>query len=124
MYDQIIIEEYLNSSIEDIELSIGRIILANETQRENEILYPSSISTEDVKKVCDDFIDSISEKLKQKICIDFNYNAKKNQESLNDNMNLVISIVSLINDISGIIPPLMIATLLVKKGLSKFCEEK
>jgi len=123
MSDRKIVEDYLNCNIEDIELSIGRIVLASKSSDENG-MYPAWINSTDAKETCEKFIESISEKLKKRICYDHDLSSVKSQEALNDNIQIALAIATLIEDISGVVQPLMLAALLVKKGIDKLCEEE
>jgi|LSQX01.2.fsa_nt_gb hypothetical protein len=123
MNDNLIVESYLNSSIEDIEMSIGRIVLASKTTGENG-MHTAWISVTDAKEACDEFIEDISERLQKRICFDVELSSKKSQETLNDNIQIALAIAALIKEISGVVPHLMLASLLVKRGIEKLCGEK
>lgn len=121
MDNEKIVAEYLNNSIEDIELSIGRIIILNNNKNEN-LMYPADINISDAREACNEYIKNIYEKLKKRICNDFRLYSVKYQESIEDNIQIVLTVATLIEDISGIVQPIMLASLLVKKGLNKLCE--
>lgn len=117
-----IVAEYLNSSIEDMEMSIGRIVVLNDNKNET-LMYPAEINASDAKEACSRYIENIYKQLKKKICYDFGLSSFKYQEKLEDNIQIVLAVAVLIEDLSAAVPPLMLASLLVKKGLNNLCEE-
>ncbi len=64
--------------------------------------------------------------LYQKICIDWRYCSRIDHPVLQDNVNLVFIIADVLASSSTILPfgisPFIIATILVKQGLRKFCK--
>lgn len=61
------------------------------------------------------------EHLRKKICDEWSYSAKRNDERLRDNVILATAIGDLVITAAKNIPPLAIACLLIKMGLDELC---
>jgi len=59
--------------------------------------------------------------LRQKVCVEWNYCAKRNDPELQDTVNLVAAIADIVATLSIGFPPTLIAAILLKKGLTSFC---
>ena len=59
--------------------------------------------------------------LRQKVCVEWNYCAKRNDPDLQDTVNLVAAIADVVATFCIGFPPTLIATILIKKGLTSFC---
>jgi len=59
--------------------------------------------------------------LRQKVCIEWNYCAKKNDPELQETVYLVAAIADAIATSTIGFPPTLIAAILLKKGLTSFC---
>ena len=64
---------------------------------------------------------SLKKKLYQQVCVEWEYCKKRNDSEYNDTVNLVAALIDIIASLTIGIPPALIATILVKKGLSEFC---
>lgn len=64
----------------------------------------------------------LSKQLYQKICVEWNYCHRRHDTDLSDNMLLVAGVSDLILGIVGEIPATIIAVLIIKKGLNRFCK--
>lgn len=115
--EKIIIKSYLDSTDEEIIRSISRMLI---TQYNTDY---AAVDDEEIKNVWERYIKEKVNLIKQKICIDWNYKEKIKEEKFRDDITLVASIADVIAGVIGILPPVMIAALLVKKGLDKLCLE-
>ena len=59
--------------------------------------------------------------LRQKVCVEWNYCAKRNNPEIQDNVTLVAAIMDIISSKIIGFPPVLIATILIKIGLTYFC---
>ena len=67
------------------------------------------------------FLREIDGRLKAKICDEWEYCKKRNDPDLQDNVSLIACVADLIATFTIGIPPTLIATILVKKGLTQYC---
>lgn len=68
--------------------------------------------------------DSTLLKVKEKVCIEWNACEKVKNNDFADTITLIASIADIIMGIVGTIPPFVIATLMVKIGITKICNAK
>jgi len=68
-----------------------------------------------------EIFDSIKEKLYRKICIEWKYCEKRRNPKFSDTIEIITALIDVIAEILIHIPPALVATILVKKGLDKFC---
>jgi hypothetical protein len=66
--------------------------------------------------------DRLEEPLRHRICDEWNYCAKKKSSNFGDTLTLTAAVADVIVTVLGGIPAGTVATLLVKKGLSKLCQ--
>lgn len=59
--------------------------------------------------------------LQQKLCVDWELCKKIDDPVLNDQISLVVAIGDVICALVGVIPPNLIATLIIKMGVRAFC---
>ena len=59
--------------------------------------------------------------LKRKICEEWDQCSKRNDPNLQDTVNLIATIADVICNITFGFPPILIATIIVKKGINSFC---
>lgn len=59
--------------------------------------------------------------LKKAVCEDFDWPSKRCNSEFNDTVTLIAAISGVISGYIGTVPPFIIATLLVKKGLDALC---
>jgi hypothetical protein len=59
--------------------------------------------------------------LRHRICKDWNYCAKRNDPDLQDDVTLIAGVADAIASVVIGFPPVLISTILVKKGLTAFC---
>lgn len=62
--------------------------------------------------------------LRKKVCQEWNYCAKRHDSELQETVTLVAAIADVISVLTIGFPPFLISSILVKKGLAKFCECK
>jgi hypothetical protein len=65
--------------------------------------------------------DRLQEPLRQRICDEWNYCAKRKSSDFGDTLTLAAAVADVIVTVLGGIPAGTVATLLVKKGLSSLC---
>jgi len=65
--------------------------------------------------------ESIRDFLYQKVCVEWQFYKKRNDPDLNDTVNLTATMIDTISTPTLRFPPVLIASILVKEGLSKFC---
>lgn len=82
------------------------------------------LSPKSKKKIGETIFMELNSSLKNKICIEWDYCSKKDNPDLQDTINLISTIGDIISSLVGVLPPFVLATLLTKKGLSKFCSCK
>ncbi len=66
--------------------------------------------------------DELKPSLYEKVCVDWDCCKKIDNPGLQDDINLVASIADILAAITFGLPPFVIATLLVKIGLRRFCK--
>lgn len=67
------------------------------------------------------FFKKIEGRLRQAICREFDWPSKKNDPELQDRVNLVATVADVIASLTFGVPPFVIASILVKLGLNRFC---
>jgi len=65
--------------------------------------------------------ESLEAKLHEKICVEWDYCRKRTAQQYQDSITLVASVADVLVALSTGIPPFVIATLVVKIGLTHFC---
>ncbi|MDW7675031.1 MAG: hypothetical protein SCK28_10890 [Bacillota bacterium] len=113
--ERAMIQQYLMSEETDIERSIGRILLSDRG------LETTSVIDAEALKEYHRYIKEKIQIFKHKICVEWNYQEKLKNVNFIDDIHLVAAIADVIAKEVGIIPVFMVASLLVKKGLSKLC---
>ena len=67
------------------------------------------------------FFERILRGLRKAVCEDFDWPSKRNDPGFSDTVNLVAAIADNISTYVGSVPPFLIASLLVRKGLDSLC---
>lgn len=111
-----IIEEYLKVSEQDIEKTMGRILLSGQG------VDVASVEEEKIEKSLRDYLDDKISVFRQKICVEWKFQEKIKNSRLANNIELIAAIADLISPYVGIPPAALVATLLFKKGLDKLCQ--
>jgi hypothetical protein len=65
---------------------------------------------------------ALRNQLHRRICVEWKFCEKRHDPSLADTVNLVAGIADVIASVTIGFPPVLIATILTKKGLSSFCD--
>jgi hypothetical protein len=63
----------------------------------------------------------LSASLRARICDEWGYCAKRRTKAFNDDVTLAMAVADVILKIIGAFPVSIVATILVKKGLNRFC---
>lgn len=108
------INEYLS---ENTDVLYEKLILAHIAKDKKRMLKTGE-ETQEGRKL----FKSIEPSLKKLICHEWEYCSKRNNPEFNDNINLVAAIGDVVATLSIGIPPFLIASILIRKGLNKFCE--
>lgn len=69
------------------------------------------------------FFKKIEARLRKAVCEDFDWPSRKNDPDFQDGVNLVSTIADVIAGFTFGVPPFIIASILVKLGLNRFCSE-
>jgi hypothetical protein len=101
---------------QDIDTLLSTLSLLESSKTEG-LKYLPGQELEQGKKI----FDSLSTQLYQKICVDWEFCKKRNDPDLSDTVNLVATIMDILSSMTLGFPPVLIATILTKKGLTKFC---
>jgi len=67
-------------------------------------------------------LDRIRGDLQRIVCVEWDFCSKRSDPSLNDDISLATAICDLISAACGILPVTTVAVLLVKRGLTEFCD--
>jgi hypothetical protein len=59
-----------------------------------------------------------------KVCVDWEFCKRRHDPDLSDTVNLGAALIDVIAALSIGFPPALISTILIKKGLTKFCDCK
>lgn len=111
-----IIEEYLKTSEQDIEKTMGRILLSGQG------VNVASVEEEKIEKSLRDYLDDKISIFRQKICVEWKFQEKIKNSRFASNIEIIAAIADLISSYVGIPPATLVATLLFKKGLDKLCQ--
>lgn len=107
------INEYLAMNLEDLYQNLGQIYLHQ---------MPTLTSPKDETSIGKELVYEFKDKLFSKICKDWQFCSKRHKPDLQDTINLVATIADLISSICIGFPPILISTIIVKKGLTKLCK--
>jgi hypothetical protein len=110
------IERYLAEDIEDLIKHLG----SPEVFKSTEYRYVPGEEYEMGLKV----LASIKDKLYQAICIEWKFCEKIKDPKFNEDVNLVAILMDVVSSVVVGFPPILITTILVKRGLNKFCDCK
>lgn len=110
-----IIEEYLKASEQDIERTMGRILLSGQG------VDVASVEEEKIERSLRDYLDDKISVFRQKICVEWKFQEKIKNSRFASNIELIAAIADLISPYVGIPPAALVATFLFKKGLGKLC---
>ena len=111
-----IIEEYLKASEQDIEKTMGRILLSGQG------VNVASVEEEKIEKSLRDYLDDKIRIFRQKICVEWKFQEKIKNSRFASNIEIIAAIADFISPYTGIPPAALVATLLFKKGLDKLCQ--
>ncbi len=121
--DKILLEAYLKSSLEDIELSAGRIILDSGS----EAIKAGANEEEEAKKAARNFFVKKFAEVRNLICEKYQERVSKFDDSTDKGVELAGYIAAILesNNISvGPLNYIFISVWLVKFGIDKLCQEK
>ena len=107
------IDKYINEDIDTL-YSIVDLIRSS---KEPGLMYLPGNEVSRAKA----YLEKFKNKLKIKICEEWLYCKKRNDPELQDSVNLVAGVADIISSISFGVPPVLVSTILVKKGLNKLC---
>jgi hypothetical protein len=112
-----LIASYAQASEEDLELSLGRILLSSE-------IGPTAAAAADDKRA----LDRVSEYLNTKwaifravVCVHIDLDGKLKDNPFASNLEIIAAISDLIAPVVGLPPAAMVATLLFKRGIDLLC---
>ena len=106
------IERYLSLDEE----GLFALIPPHLTEHEHTLFAPTG--QEDAGK---GYFESKVGELRKAVCEDFDWPSKRSDTSFNDTVTLVAAIADAISSVVVGVPPFIIASLLVKRGLDYFC---
>jgi len=108
-----IIKQLMSKDLDDL-----YILLATNSRTDKALMYSQSYFIKVGKRV----FDQIELKLHDVVCKEWEYCEKRNNPELQDNITLVAAVTDAIASVVIGFPPILIATILVKKGLNNFCD--
>jgi len=106
------VEFYLSQEVDALLITLGRLTAGTPV---------AEYSSETAKNKAKAWLDSVREELRNKICEEWSYGEKRNDERLRDKVILATTIGNLIVPIVGQVPPLAVACLLVNMGIDELC---
>ena len=121
--EKILITAYLSQSLDDIELTGGRIILHSY----NEASKAGTDELENVKKAAKEFFEKKKNEIKELICRNPKIKAIEMNKKIDDGLALAGYIASLLEDNNIPVGPLnyiFISVWIIKKGIENICQEK
>ncbi len=105
----------LSKSIDDLYEELGRSIITPD--------YPSaaSVTKQNAVQRGKSFLSGSSEKLRAKICVDWRYCSKRGEYG--DFQSLAYAVAPLVSSVVGVpaTTAMIVAIILIKSGLDKFC---
>lgn len=121
--DRILLEAYLNESIDNIEISAGRILL----DAKFELTKAEKNEIDDAKKAAKVFFNKKSKEIKELVCEKYRSDFLKTSKKADEGVALVGYIAGILASYSISVEPLnyiFISVWVVKNGIEKLCEEK
>ena len=92
-------------------------LLAQSDPDAEETLY----SFEDARRVGESIVDRLSGRLRTRVCDEWQYCKRREENAFDDDVTLAVAVADVILSVVGAYPVAIIAALLVKKGLGRFC---
>lgn len=107
------IEEFLSQDIETLYEILDLL-----SSSEKNIRYSPGNEKDRGKDYFEDIISSLN----KKICNEWEFCKKRNDPDFQDTVNLISTVADVIASMSIGVPPVLVSTILFKKGLVKFCK--
>jgi hypothetical protein len=108
-------EEIISYLGHDLDTLYALLDLARSS--EEAVLYAPGLEVERGKRQLLELVPT----LRRSICQDWGYCSKRNEPDLQDNITVIAAVSDVIATAVIGFPPVLIATILVKKGLTAFC---
>jgi len=115
--EKVIIAGYLESTTEEIERTIARILLVSEG------VSTATMADEGLANTVAKYLSNRMSVFRQNLCVDWNLGEKIKSSAFGNNVELVAAIADVIAPLVGAPPALMVATLLFKRGLQELCKD-
>lgn len=116
-----IIQNYLETDIDDLLATIGRIISVYDPDFETHMAAAQERGNA-IKKA-QEFLKSKKNDLRKKLCLELNIVEKMEQNQFSSNIELVTLIADAIAGQAVMLPPFTLSVILIKKGIYKLCDE-
>ena len=116
-----IIRKYLSTSLDDLLVSTGRILLVHAT--EADVFMASTEPRKSSINRAHEFIDAKWELLRKKLCQELNIKQKIESGKYENEIQLIAIIADAIASINLILPPFTLAVIITKMGIDKLCHE-